>query len=65
LPGDDEYIAVLNQQLWRAAKGELSAAVAMEKTAEAWNRITDRYGRDKQIRYWRQIRELYPNTENE
>lgn len=62
LPGDNEYIATLNKYLWAAAKGELTAQGAMEKTAEQWDHITDKYGRDKQIRYWRSFRKKFPET---
>ncbi|WP_428623422.1 ABC transporter substrate-binding protein [Sedimenticola sp.] len=65
LPGDDEYIAALNQNLWRAAKGELTAATAMANTAQEWERITDRYGREKQMHYWRQSHQLYPHGREE
>ncbi len=65
LPGDDQYIAALNQNLWLAAKGKLSAAEAMEKTASAWDRITDQLGRQQQKAFWHRTRQLYPNGEND
>lgn len=65
LPGDDEYIAALNHNLWRAARGDLSASAAMDETARAWEAITERYGRDSQIGYWRKLRQLYPLAGNE
>ena len=60
LPGDTEYIKALNANLWRAGKGELTAEAAMKQTAEAWEKITVKYGRDKQIRYWRSFKAKFP-----
>lgn len=60
LPGDAEYLAALSDNLWRAARGEFSAERAMSRTAEAWERITERYGRDAQARRWRQFLRGFP-----
>lgn len=49
LPGDGEYLDVLDRHLWLAARGELSAAEAMRRTAAEWEKITERQGREKQI----------------
>lgn len=62
LPGDYEYIAALNKYLWAAAKGELTAQEAMDKTAGQWDKITDKFGRQKQINYWRAFRKKFPET---
>jgi multiple sugar transport system substrate-binding protein len=61
LPGDSEYIGVLNRNLWRAAAGELSAAQAMAATAEAWEVITERHGRERQIARWKAFKVLCPD----
>lgn len=50
VPGDSEYLEVLDQHLWLAARGDLSAAEAMRRTAAAWEKITGRRGRDKQVK---------------
>ncbi len=47
LPGDGEYLDALNQHLWLAASGKQSAAEAMRRTAQEWDKITRRYGREK------------------
>lgn len=60
LPGDNEYITALNKCLWAAAKGELTSQEAMDKTAEQWDQITNKFGRAKQIRYWRSFRKKFP-----
>lgn len=49
LPGDGDYIAALNQNLWLAASGKISAGEAMKRTAHEWEAITQQHGRDKQM----------------
>lgn len=49
LPGDGEYLSALDQHLWEAASGKISAAEAMRHTAQEWEKITQRRGRDKQL----------------
>jgi len=60
LPGDTEYIQALNKNLLSAAKGKLTAKEAMEQTAQEWEAITEKYGREKQIRYWRAFIKNFP-----
>ncbi len=60
LPGDAEYIAALNRNIWQVAAGRLGAREAMERTAREWDQITDRIGRAAQIERWRLQRSLYP-----
>lgn len=62
LPGDAEYIAALNQNLWLAAAGKLSAREAMARTAREWDAITERRGRAQQIAHWRAFKQLYPTV---
>jgi multiple sugar transport system substrate-binding protein len=47
LPGDGDYLDVLNQNLWLAASGKQTAAEAMRRTAKEWEKITQRHGREK------------------
>lgn len=49
LPGDGEYLDALDQHLWEAASGKISAATAMRQTAQDWEKITQRRGRDRQL----------------
>jgi len=49
LPGDGEYLSVLDRHLWEAASGKMSATEAMKRTAQEWEKITQRRGRDKQL----------------
>ena len=62
LPGDREYIAALNKNLFLAAKGEQSAQEAMRATAKEWDQITEQYGREQQIKYWLKMKALFPTV---
>lgn len=46
---ESEYVAVLDHQLWLAARGEISAAEAMARTSREWEALTERIGRDRQV----------------
>lgn len=60
LPGNSEYLAALNDNLYRAAQGKQTARQAMARTARAWDAITHRYGREQQIRHWQAYRRQSP-----
>ena len=60
LPGDTEYINALNNNLWQAGMKKMSAKEAMRKTAEEWEEITERRGRQNQIRYFDAFRDKFP-----
>jgi multiple sugar transport system substrate-binding protein len=62
LPGDSEYIGALNANLWLAAGGKVTPKEAMTRTAKAWEAITERLGREKQIAHWRAVKSLYPRA---
>lgn len=53
IPGDGDYLAELDRQLWLAARGEISAAEAMRRTAVEWEKITEARGRERQLGFWR------------
>ncbi len=55
LPGDGDYLNALDQRLWEAASGKVSAAEAMKRTAQDWEKITQRRGREKQLPWLRQF----------
>ncbi len=61
LPGDAEYLAALSQNLWLAAKRELTASEAMARTAREWEAITNRLGRSQQIAHWKAFKRLFPS----
>lgn len=62
LPGDSEYLAALGNNIWLAARGQMTAKEAMAKTAREWDAITEKYGRSKQIAHWQSFKKLYPAT---
>lgn len=62
LPGDAEYLAALNANLWQAAAGKLSAREAMARTAREWEAITERLGRVRQVASWKIVRQGYPRA---
>ncbi|MCM2307920.1 MAG: extracellular solute-binding protein [Sulfuritalea sp.] len=49
MPGDGEYLEILDRHLWEAASGKISAAEAMRQTAQGWEKVTQRRGRDQQL----------------
>lgn len=62
LPGDAEYMNSLNKNLLQAAKGVITPEEAMKKTSGEWDEITNRYGRNKQIKHWKNQVKLYPSN---
>lgn len=53
MPGDAEYLEALDLQLWKASRGEVSAAQAMRQVANDWERITQARGRERQASWHR------------
>lgn len=60
LRGANEYIDVLNLNLQAAVAGQLSAQEALNRVADAWQEITDRLGRGRQIEAWQDELKRYP-----
>lgn len=60
VPGNAEYLAALNQELWRAAAGRQTAREAMKRAAQAWEEITERRGRTAQQELYRSFTDPYP-----
>lgn len=58
LPGADEYLAALDAQVVRALAGEATPEEALEAASEEWEAITERLGRQKQLRAWMQAQGL-------
>lgn len=63
VPGDGDYLAALDKQLSLAAKGQISAALAMKQTAAEWDRITDKRGRNKLIPFQRKFLNAFTASE--
>ena len=49
ITGSAEYLSTLDAEIARALAGEISAQEALDNTAELWDAITDRLGRDAQL----------------
>ncbi|MDA8257412.1 MAG: extracellular solute-binding protein [Betaproteobacteria bacterium] len=49
LPGDGEYLDVLDRNLWLAARGQITAEESMRRTAQEWEKLTQQRGRDRQL----------------
>lgn len=64
LPGDGEYLDALNQNLWLASAGKQSAAEAMRRTAQEWEKITQRHGREKLLPWLKDFNAGMPGGES-
>jgi multiple sugar transport system substrate-binding protein len=53
IPGAFEYLTALDTEVARALAGEIGAQEALDNVAVAWDEITDRYGREDQLGYYR------------
>ncbi|MCK5111303.1 MAG: extracellular solute-binding protein [Arcobacteraceae bacterium] len=53
LPGAGEYYQALDESVYKAVKGELSIQDALDKAAGKWEAITDKIGRENQIKYYK------------
>lgn len=58
IPGGWEYMQALDQNIYLAYIHKLTAKQALQKTADEWNKITDRYGRSKQALAYKQYLNL-------
>ena len=52
IPGTFEYWDILDKNLSGTMSGELTPQQALDQTAEAWEGVTDRVGRDSQLKYY-------------
>lgn len=60
LPGYRAYVSALEDQLDRVMAGEVSPADGLHAAAQAWEALTDRVGRNAQLRHYRQAMGLPP-----
>ncbi len=60
--GAFEYNLTLSKNLNSAMLGLMDAETALRKTAEEWEKTTDRIGRDKQVEAWRALKKWYPTA---
>jgi multiple sugar transport system substrate-binding protein len=59
MPGTGEYMDALQGELHAFINGSGSAKEALDKVADRWQAITDRYGRAKQKQAWAKVRASY------
>jgi len=55
ITGSAEYFDALDTQLARAVAGEVDSQTALDEVAVQWNAITDRLGRDQQLKQYREM----------
>lgn len=54
IPGTADYIESLDIHLSEALSGQVSAQEALNRTAQDWERITNRLGRQNQLQLYRE-----------
>ena len=59
IPGAAAYTDALDLHVQKALTGEEKPADALDAAAKEWDAITDKLGRDKQIKLWQQALESY------
>jgi len=59
MPGTGEYMDALQGELHGFINGSGTAEEALNRVAERWQAVTDRYGRDNQIEAWAKVRASY------
>jgi multiple sugar transport system substrate-binding protein len=56
IPGVDEYMTALDTAVKASLVDKAPAKAALQKAAERWEQLTDRYGRDSQRQaYWKHL----------
>jgi len=60
IPGAAEYFDALDTQLAQAVAGQISSKAALDAVAQQWDKITNRIGRDQQLKLYRQMLGLSP-----
>lgn len=53
LPGAGEYYQALDNEIYKALNDEISIKEALDNTYEKWEAITNKIGREKQIKYYK------------
>ncbi|MCD6317529.1 extracellular solute-binding protein [Candidatus Aerophobetes bacterium] len=53
IPGSDAYVKAADAEISAALIGKKSPKKALDDAVKAWNKITDRYGREQQKEYWK------------
>ncbi len=58
LPGYRAYITAMQEQLDRVMAGSTPPEAGLSAAASAWEQLTNRLGRNRQRRYYRQAMDL-------
>ena len=62
LPGNDEYMQALEIEISRYMTGEInSPKKALDNAAKKWDKITKKFGKDKQLRLYNALLDSYYN----
>lgn len=56
IPGTFEYYDALSTNISSCLAGEISVKDALDRSAEEWEKITDRLGRDRQKKMWADLK---------
>jgi multiple sugar transport system substrate-binding protein len=64
IPGGWDYMQTLDNNIYLALLHKLAPQDALLKTADEWNKITDRYGRANQSKEYNQWLQLLAGSEN-
>ena len=62
MPGTGEYMDAIQGELHAFINGTGTAQDALDRAADRWQAITDRYGREKQIETWATVRAQYKSA---
>jgi multiple sugar transport system substrate-binding protein len=54
IPGGEEFWYKLDEHLSEAMSGQVNAQEALDRTAQDWNAINDRFGKDEQLKYYQE-----------
>ena len=54
IPGSSQYYDAISNYIYLAIKGELTPQEALDKTSLEWEKITDSFGREKQIKLYKE-----------
>jgi multiple sugar transport system substrate-binding protein len=60
IQGAVEYNDVLDQNVQEALLGKLTPEDALNRTAAAWEKITNQLGRKQQIEGWKALKPAFP-----
>lgn len=55
MPGTEQYEDVLGRRITEALTGAKSPKQALDEAAREWNKITDRFGRERQLKLYQEL----------